>query len=639
MGAIVYVIDQYVGDRFAAYNCDTVEFTAEMPDNSIDFSVYSPPFSSLYIYSESERDMGNVDSDEMFFESYRPLIGDLFRVTRPGRLTAIHIKDLVYYSNSSEKGDRGLKPFMADCIKAHIDEGWTYHRLVTIWRCPVKEMQKTKADRLLYKHFRQDAARTGGGLPEYLAVFRKWAPGMEETAPVLHDPNEWPVETWQEWASPIWMSMRETDVLNAKVARNDNAEKHLCLASGSDVLTIDGFKAIEDVEVGEFVLTHKGRWRPVIAKKYTGVRPVVTVRAQGVPGLTLTPDHNLWARLVPQSGKWDPCFSRRRAEVAEPAWARADQTLGSYLNLKLPPQVEGTELSDSDWWIVGRWLGDGHIGTRGELIISCGGHEVTALSERLGERCGITYDTGTAVQIRVKDRGGSLRSVISKCGRGAANKQFPAEAFSLPTSAAKAVLDGYMSADGSFLASRNRYMVTCISRRLLLGAAMLFQRVYGAVASVYAGREERQSVIAGRDVSCRQEWVLSANIPHDGRRVSPFLLDDGAWLKVRSIEESGAQGTWCLRVEEDESFTAEGCIVKNCPMPLDITRRAVLQYTNPGDVIYSPFMGIGSEGYQSLKEGRRFIGTELNGAYFAQAVQFLREASAVQNSLFAGAAG
>lgn len=222
------VLAQHLGESFAAYNCDTVEFTARMPENSIDFSVYSPPFSSLYIYSESERDMGNVEDDAMFFASYRPLIRELFRVTKPGRLSAIHVKDLVYYSNSSEKGDRGLKPFTADCIRAHLDEGWTYHRMVTIWRCPVKEMQKTKADRLLFKHFRTDAARTGGGLPEYLLVFRKWAPGMEDTPPVVHDPSEFPLEYWQELASPVWMSTRETDVLNAKLMRDDKAEKHIC---------------------------------------------------------------------------------------------------------------------------------------------------------------------------------------------------------------------------------------------------------------------------------------------------------------------------------------------------------------------------------------------------------------------------
>jgi DNA modification methylase len=220
------VFDQQISERFAIYNADTVEWTAGMPANSVDLSIYSPPFSSLYIYSESERDMGNVGSDEEFQAAYLHLVRDLFRVTKPGRLTAIHVKDLVYYSNSSTKGDRGLRDFTGECIRTHLAAGWTYHRKVTIWRDPVKEMQKTKADRLLYKHFREDAARSGGGLPEYIVVFRKWADGMDDALPVVHPPASFPLEVWQEWASPVWMSTRETDVLNCG-AKTDE-ERHLC---------------------------------------------------------------------------------------------------------------------------------------------------------------------------------------------------------------------------------------------------------------------------------------------------------------------------------------------------------------------------------------------------------------------------
>ena len=226
------VFEQQIGERFAAYNVDTVEWTAGMPANSIDLSVYSPPFSSLYIYSDSERDMGNVGSDAEFQEFYRPLVRDLFRVTKPGRLTAIHVKDLVYYSTSSERGDRGLRDFTGDCIRTHIEAGWTYHRRITIWRCPVREMQKTKSDRLLYKNFRTDAARTGGGMAEYLVVFRKWADGMDDTPPVLHSPSEYPLETWQHYAQPsyfvndLWDDTDETGVLNCG-AKSDE-ERHLC---------------------------------------------------------------------------------------------------------------------------------------------------------------------------------------------------------------------------------------------------------------------------------------------------------------------------------------------------------------------------------------------------------------------------
>ncbi|MFD1330722.1 DNA-methyltransferase [Methylopila musalis] len=222
------VLAQHLGEDFALYNVDTVEFTAAMPSASVDFSVYSPPFSSLYIYSESARDMGNVAGDEEFFETYRCLIREKLRVTRPGRLTAIHVKDLVYYSNSSANGDRGLRDFTGACIRAHIEEGWTFHGRVTVWRDPVREMQKAKPDGLLFKNFRTDAARVRFGLPEYVVTFRKWASGMDDTPAVTHDTDEFPLEVWQRWASPVWMDCRETDVINARLARDPEAEKHLC---------------------------------------------------------------------------------------------------------------------------------------------------------------------------------------------------------------------------------------------------------------------------------------------------------------------------------------------------------------------------------------------------------------------------
>jgi len=253
------IIDQASGRGFTAIHGDCVEAMADLPDNSIDFSVYSPPFSSLYIYSESARDMGNVADDEEFFATYAHAIAEKLRVTKPGRLTAIHVKDLPYYSNASAKGDRGLRPFSDQCTAAHLSAGWTFHSRVTIRRDPVREMQKTKADRLLFKHFREDAARVGQGLPEYLLVFRAWKDGMEAVPPVLHDEMAWrqwrgsdvppgvteswlardfltdarfdhdaALTLWQLWADPVWEGLPETDVLNVRVARDEAAERHLC---------------------------------------------------------------------------------------------------------------------------------------------------------------------------------------------------------------------------------------------------------------------------------------------------------------------------------------------------------------------------------------------------------------------------
>lgn len=222
------VYDQADGDGWTLWHADTVEVTAALPNDSVHLSVYSPPFSSLYIYSESERDMGNVPDDRTFQDIYGLVVSDLFRIAKAGCLTAVHVKDLVLYSNSSENGDRGLRPFMLDCMTTHLAAGWTYHGLVTIERDPVREMTKTKSDRLLWKHFKADARRCSTGLPEYLMLFRAWKPGMDDTPKVLHPPEAFPLSLWQEWANPVWRDVPETDVLNVQLARSNEDEKHLC---------------------------------------------------------------------------------------------------------------------------------------------------------------------------------------------------------------------------------------------------------------------------------------------------------------------------------------------------------------------------------------------------------------------------
>lgn len=220
------VFDQHHGKTYSIYNVDTVEFTAQMPDASIDFSVYSPPFSSLYIYSESERDMGNVASDAEFFAHYDPLVRELYRVTRPGRLTAVHCSDLP--RTKERHGVIGLYDFPSDVRAAHERAGWTYHSRITIWKNPVVEMQRTKALGLLYKQIQTDATRCRQGMPDYVLVFRKTPEDETEAVRVPQKPADFPVDVWQEWASPVWMSIDQTDVLNVKMAREAEDERHLC---------------------------------------------------------------------------------------------------------------------------------------------------------------------------------------------------------------------------------------------------------------------------------------------------------------------------------------------------------------------------------------------------------------------------
>jgi DNA modification methylase len=212
------------GSSFAAYHGDCVDVVRQLPDASIDFAVYSPPFSGLYIYNDSVADMGNSASDAEFFAHYKFLVAELYRVMRPGRIVAVHCKDLVYYRTQRETA--GLRDFPGDLIRAHIDAGFDYHSRVTIWRDPVREMTKTKAHGLLYKQLRTDSSFSRQGLPEYLVILRKWAREGEEIKPVTHTFESFPLPQWQDHASPVWMDTRETDVLNAK--RDPKDEKHIC---------------------------------------------------------------------------------------------------------------------------------------------------------------------------------------------------------------------------------------------------------------------------------------------------------------------------------------------------------------------------------------------------------------------------
>ena len=220
------VINSDNGNLWAAYNADSVEFISAMPDCSIGMSLYSPPFSHLFIYSDSERDMGNVRSDDEFFTQYGFLLKEIFRITKPGRLTAVHCSDMP--RTKFTHGSVGIYDMPGDIIRAHEAAGWTYHSRVCIWKDPVVEMTRTKALGLLYKQLQKDSTRSRVGLPDYLLVFRK-TPADEATADkVGQDSSLFPVSQWQQWASPVWMDINQTNVLNVRAARESKDEKHLC---------------------------------------------------------------------------------------------------------------------------------------------------------------------------------------------------------------------------------------------------------------------------------------------------------------------------------------------------------------------------------------------------------------------------
>ncbi len=219
----IYCLDSKHGSNYSAYQADCVDFTSQMPSDSVDLSLYSPPFSDLFTYSDSVCDMGNSANDDEFMAHYLHLVRELFRVTRPGRLSCVHCIDLPSFK--WKHGAVGLRDFPGEIIRAHVAEGWIYHSRVTIWKDPVVEMQRTKAVGLLHKTVKKDSAMCRVGSPDYLLVFRKDGPNA---SPIAHTAEEFPVDLWQQWASPVWHGIRQTKVLNREGAKGAQDEKHIC---------------------------------------------------------------------------------------------------------------------------------------------------------------------------------------------------------------------------------------------------------------------------------------------------------------------------------------------------------------------------------------------------------------------------
>ncbi len=258
------VLDEHKGKNYHVYNADCVEVAKQLPDNSIGFSVYSPPFSSLYTYSNSDRDMGNTKSHSEFFEQYKFLIKEKLRITKPGRLSAVHCMNLP--TTKGRDGFIGMYDFRGEIIRAHIDAGWVFHSEVCVWKDPVLAMQRTKALGLLHATIKKDSSMSRQGIPDSIVIFRK--PGDNDT-PIEgefkyyageQDLNEYisrespdsvagqkfvefernsttsvqkratgsSIDVWQHYASPVWFDIRQTNTLQFKAARDNADERHIC---------------------------------------------------------------------------------------------------------------------------------------------------------------------------------------------------------------------------------------------------------------------------------------------------------------------------------------------------------------------------------------------------------------------------
>lgn len=202
---------------------DCVRVARTMADGSVGFSVFSPPFADLFTYSDDPQDMGNCADVGEFMQHFDFLIAEIARVMMPGREVAVHCVDLL--SSKWKHGKIEFQDFSGEIIRAFWRRGFLFHSRICIWKSPVTEMQRTKAHGLLYKTLKTDSCDSRVGCADYLLVFRK--PG-ENPVPVTKDPDSFPVDLWQEFASPVWMTVDQGNVLNREGARDDKDERHIC---------------------------------------------------------------------------------------------------------------------------------------------------------------------------------------------------------------------------------------------------------------------------------------------------------------------------------------------------------------------------------------------------------------------------
>lgn len=225
------VLHEEKGKNWVLYNGDSCEVMKGIPDNSVHFSVFSPPFSSLYTYSNSDRDLGNSKDDATFFEHFDFIVKELHRILMPGRNISIHCMNLP--TSKERDGYIGIKDFRGDIIREFQKNGFIYHSEVCIWKNPVTAMQRTKALGLLHKQIKKDSCMSRMGIPDYIVTMQKPGDNPER---VTHTNETFPVSEWQNVASPIWdelnspvwWDINQSDTLNGANCKDDDDERHIC---------------------------------------------------------------------------------------------------------------------------------------------------------------------------------------------------------------------------------------------------------------------------------------------------------------------------------------------------------------------------------------------------------------------------
>lgn len=290
------------------------------------------------------------------------------------------------------------------------------------------------------------------------------------------------------------------------------------IAHDSLVLTKEGFKPIQDLEIGELVLTHLGNWKPVMAKIDMGVNQVVQLRAQGIPNLFLAPNHQVWAKVI------NKVNAKKHIYTTPGEWFNLTELDGGWVGQPLGP-VEESSLSMDEWNIVGKYLGYAHANGRSDFLFEI---LTRLLNSELSD---------------------NLKEMLRRCGKDQATRQVPIEGISLNQMLSEALLSGYVFGRGD---NKNKMdMIYSVSRGLSLGMAIVAQRARNIVPSLYASEKNPDNIL----------WALSWTEYQRQQRSS--VLRDGVWKKFKDVDTNcGELRTWNLQVADDNSYMAEGCAVK-----------------------------------------------------------------------------
>lgn len=335
-----------------------------------------------------------------------------------------------------------------------------------------------------------------------------------------------------------------------------------CFVAGTMVLTKTGLKNIEDVNIGDYVLTHRSRWRRVINKFRTENRPVRLVQSQGMLPTGTTDEHPYYSRAVSQ--KWDNSKRAHTREFSKPNWAEAKDIKGLYLCKNIPPEQDAP--GDEDfWWIVGRYIADGWLVNRRDrgdggiarVVISAGRDKADNLESRINRKFGCTkVPERTATKFHITNK--EFARFLEQFGRGASNKSF-SEYLTLPTNKANALLEGYLSGDGSSNDREER--ATTTSKELAIGLTYLFLKCRGRMPTITKTVRPTTAVIEGRVVNQKDTYTVTC--PKNNR--SAFIENNAGWGLCRKSEPTSRRETvYNIEVEEDNSYTANGVVVHNC---------------------------------------------------------------------------